>query len=127
MRVALYQGPAAAAGPDKAVAAMEDAAARAAAAGARLLVTPEMSATGYAIGPERVAALAEPVPGPLSSRVARIAVEHRVAIAYGQPERTGTGIANSVQVVDRDGGCSPATARPTSAAIWTAAASCPGT
>ncbi|MGY1707426.1 carbon-nitrogen hydrolase family protein [Geodermatophilus sp. SYSU D00697] len=103
MRIALFQGPAETPDPEAGLAALAAAARRAAAAGARVLVTPEMSVTGYALGPERVAALAEPVPGPLTARVAEIAAETGLAIVYGHPERTGAGVANSVQVVDRDG------------------------
>lgn len=103
MRVALLQGPAETPDPEAGLAAVADAAARAAAAGARLLVTPEMSLTGYAIGADRVAALAEPVPGPLTDRVAAIAAEHGLAIAVGLPVRTPAGVANNVVVVDSDG------------------------
>ena len=103
MRVALLQGPAETPDPQAGLAAVADAAARAAAAGARLLVTPEMSLTGYAIGADRVAALAEPVPGPLTDRVAAIAAEHGLAIAVGLPVRTPAGVANTVVVVDSDG------------------------
>jgi 5-aminopentanamidase len=103
VRVALLQGPAETPDPEAGLAAVADAAARAAAAGARLLVTPEMSLTGYAIGADRVAALAEPVPGPLTDRVAAIAAEHGLAIAVGLPVRTPAGVANTVVVVDSDG------------------------
>jgi predicted amidohydrolase len=103
VRIALYQGPARTPGPEAALTAVAEAASRAAAAGARLLVTPEMSLTGYAIGADRVAALAEPVPGPLTDRVAAIARGAGLAIAAGLPERTASGVANSVQVLDRDG------------------------
>lgn len=103
MRVALLQGPAETPDPEAGLAAVAAAAARAAAAGARLLVTPEMSLTGYAIGADRVAELAEPVPGPLTDRVAAIAAEHGLAIAVGLPVRTPAGVANTVVVVDSDG------------------------
>ncbi|RZU32116.1 nitrilase-related carbon-nitrogen hydrolase [Blastococcus saxobsidens] len=62
MRIALSQGPAETPDPEAGLAAVAVAARSAAAAGARLLVTPEMSLTGYAIGAERVAELAEPLP-----------------------------------------------------------------
>ena len=103
MRIALLQGPAETPDPDAGLAAVADAARRAAEAGARLLVTPEMSLTGYAIGAERVAELAEPVPGPLTDWVAAIAAAHALAIAVGMPARTPAGVANTVVVVDRDG------------------------
>lgn len=103
MRIALYQGPVETPDPEVGLAAIAGAARRAAAAGARLVVAPEMSVTGYAIGAQRVAALAEPVPGAYTQRMAEVAAETGVAIAFGQPERTASGVANSVQVVDRDG------------------------
>jgi predicted amidohydrolase len=105
VRIALLQGPARTPDPEAGLAAVDDAARRAAAAGARLLVTPEMSLTGYAIGAERVAELAGPVPGPLTERVAAIAAEHGLAITVGLPVRTPAGVANTVVVVvvDADG------------------------
>lgn len=103
MRVALLQGPAETPDPQAWLAAVADAAARAAAAGARLLVTPEMSLTGFANGADRVDELAEPVPGPLTDRVAATAAEHGLAIAVGLPVRTPAGVANTVVVVDSDG------------------------
>lgn len=103
MRIALLQGPARTPDPEAGLTAVADAARWAAAAGARLLVTPEMSLTGYAIGAERVAELAEPLPGPLTERVAAVAAEHGLAIAVGLPVRTPAGVANTVAVVDADG------------------------
>ncbi len=103
MRIALLQGPAVTPDTEAGLAAVADAAARAAAAGARLLITPEMSLTGYAIGAGRVAELAEPVPGQLTDRVAVIAAEHGLAIAVGLPVRTPSGVANTVVVIDSDG------------------------
>jgi 5-aminopentanamidase len=103
VRIALLQGPARTPDPEAGLAAVAAAARRAAAAGARLLVTPEMSLTGYAIGAERVAELAEPVPGVLTERVAAIAAEHGLAIAVGLPVRTPAGVANTVVVIDSDG------------------------
>ena len=103
MRIALLQGPARTPDPAAGLAAVADAARRAAAAGARLLVTPEMSLTGYAIGADRVAELAEPAPGPLTDAVAAIAAEHGLAIAVGLPVRTPAGVENTVVVVDSDG------------------------
>lgn len=66
---------------------LDETAAKARAQGADLLVCPEMGLTGYAIGAERVAALAEPADGPMARAVARTARRHRIAIAYGYPEQ----------------------------------------
>ncbi|MFC9652540.1 carbon-nitrogen hydrolase family protein [Streptomyces sp. NPDC059892] len=67
---------------------LDEAAARAAAAGAGLLVCPEMFLTGYALG-DQVPRLAEPADGPGAAAVAEIAVRHGLAVLYGYPERDG--------------------------------------
>ncbi|MFI1886439.1 carbon-nitrogen hydrolase family protein [Streptomyces jumonjinensis] len=88
------------------LAALDEAAARASAAGAGLLVTPEMFLTGYAIG-DRVPELAEAADGPAAGAVAEIAVRHGLAIVYGYPERDtadgGERIFNSAQLIGPGG------------------------
>ena len=103
MRIALLQcAPGA---PDSAVglARLDAAAGRAAAEGAGLLVTPEMFLTGYAIGADAVARLAEPADGRSAEVAAAIAWRHRVAILYGYPERDGEAVYNAVRLVGADG------------------------
>jgi predicted amidohydrolase len=79
---------------------LSDAAREAADRGARVLVTPEMFITGYNIG-DRLAPLAT---ADLVDRVARVAVEHRIAIVAGLPEPVGGGaMANALVVIDSDG------------------------
>lgn len=79
-------------------------AAQARAQGAELLITPEMFLTGYAIGAERVAAIAEPRDGPLAQAVAAIARRHGLAIVYGYPERNPHGKPfNAAQAMAPDG------------------------
>lgn len=106
LRVGLFQGPLTSSGAVAAVdfnmAAIEAAARGAAIGGARILVTPEMSATGYNIG-KLVPARAEAADGPLFEAVAEIARTVGIAVVYGYPEQCGGTIYNSVQVVDRDG------------------------
>ncbi|MFE7130406.1 carbon-nitrogen hydrolase family protein [Streptomyces sp. NPDC057638] len=82
--------------------ALDDAAARAAAAGAGLLVCPEMWLTGYAIG-DRVPELAEPADGPGATAVAEIAERHGLAVGYGYPERSGARVYNAAQLIDARG------------------------
>lgn len=83
---------------------LEDAAARAATAGAALLVTPEMFLSGYAIGAEAVARLAEPADGPAARAAAAIARRHGIALLYGWPERGPDGrVYNAVQLLGADG------------------------
>ncbi|AVZ71902.1 carbon-nitrogen hydrolase [Streptomyces lunaelactis] len=67
---------------------LDEAAGRAAAAGAGLLVCPEMYLTGYAIGDD-IGRLAEPADGAGAQSVAEIAARHGIAVMYGYPERDG--------------------------------------
>lgn len=88
--------------------ALDEAAAHAAATGARLLVCPELFLTGYAIGDE-LPVLAEPADGPGATAVAEIAVRHGIAVVYGYPERDGGRaedpgrVFNSAQLIGPDG------------------------
>ncbi|HEX5569664.1 MAG TPA: carbon-nitrogen hydrolase family protein [Streptomyces sp.] len=103
LRTALLQGPGGVPGSTAdSLAALDRAARRAAAAGARLLVTSELYLTGYALG-DRAAELAEPADGPGARAVARTAAEHGLAIAYGYPERGERGLHISVQLIGPDG------------------------
>lgn len=104
MRIALLQcAPGA---PDIAagLARLEAAAGRAAAAGAALLVTPEMFLTGYAIGAAAAARLAEPADGPAAAAASGIARRHGIALLYGWPERGADGrVYNAAQLLGADG------------------------
>jgi predicted amidohydrolase len=86
---------------DANLAVLDAAAARAAAAGCRLLVTPEMFLTGYDIG-ARVKHLARE---PLEERTAEVAARHGLALAVGlpQPAESGVGVTNSVLLLDDRG------------------------
>jgi predicted amidohydrolase len=90
MRVAIHQGP---------FDALPDAVE---AAGADLVVTAEMSTTGYHIG-ARTHELAEPADGPTAARMSALARKTGVALAYGYPEADGGTVHNSVQLVDATG------------------------
>jgi predicted amidohydrolase len=81
---------------------LDEAAARAAAAGAGLLICPELFLTGYAIGDE-VARLAEGADGPSAAAVAATARRHGLAVLYGYPERAGKQVFNSAQLIAADG------------------------
>ncbi|WP_217185512.1 carbon-nitrogen hydrolase family protein [Streptomyces sp. AC495_CC817] len=81
---------------------LDEAARRAADAGAGLVVTPEMFLTGYAIGDD-IARLAEAADGDSADAVAEIAGRHGVAIVYGYPERAGETVFNSAQLVSAEG------------------------
>ncbi|MDT0572412.1 carbon-nitrogen hydrolase family protein [Streptomyces sp. DSM 3412] len=81
---------------------LDEAAGRAAEAGAGLVVAPEMFLTGYAIGDD-IARLAEAADGESADAVAEIAGRHGVAVVYGYPERAGEAVHNSAQLVSADG------------------------
>ncbi|MFI1163965.1 carbon-nitrogen hydrolase family protein [Streptomyces sp. NPDC020801] len=81
---------------------LDAAAGRAAAAGAGLLVAPEMFLTGYAIGDD-IARLAEPADGRSADAIAELAARHGLAVAYGYPERDGETVFNSAQLISADG------------------------
>ncbi|WP_338118004.1 carbon-nitrogen hydrolase family protein [Streptomyces coryli] len=100
MRIALFQGPPGVpASTRAALRSLDTAARRAAAGGARLLVTSELYLTGYATDHA-----AEPANGPGAHAVARIAAEHGLAIAYGYPEAGPGGTTyNAVQLIGPHG------------------------
>jgi 5-aminopentanamidase len=81
---------------------LDEAAGRAAAAGAGLLAAPEMYLTGYAIGDD-IGRLAEPADGDSADAIAEIAGRHGLAIAYGYPERQAGTVYNSAQLISADG------------------------
>lgn len=103
--VGMYQGPEGL-GPEPDVtrnlAAIDDAAARAASAGVEVLVTPELSVTGYDIG-TAARDLARPRGGEYHAALAGIAARHGVAIVAGYPELDGGRVFNAVTVVAPDG------------------------
>lgn len=113
MLAALLQGPEPGGTVAENLRAIDAAAASAARRGARILVCPEMSATGYNIGAAELAALAEPFDGPIAGRVAEIAVAREIAIVYGYPELApedsraqvadAAQIFNSTQAIGPDG------------------------
>ncbi|WP_406380026.1 carbon-nitrogen hydrolase family protein [Streptomyces sp. NBC_01618] len=103
LRTALLQSSGRPGHVDENLKVLNSAARRAADAGARLLVCPELFLTGYAIGAD-VPRLAEPADGPSARAVAEIAVRHGLAVLYGYPERAGEEIFNAAQLIGPDGG-----------------------
>ncbi|MEV8124052.1 carbon-nitrogen hydrolase family protein [Streptomyces sp. NPDC085944] len=102
MRTALLQSSGRPGSTAENLKVLDEAAGRAAAAGAALLVTSELFLTGYAVGDD-IEVLAEPADGDAADAVAEIAGRHGLAVAYGYPERDGERIFNSVQLVAADG------------------------
>ena len=100
--LAVYQG--AAAFGDKAanLDTIERITGAARAAGARLVVFPELFLSGYNIGTE-AHNLAEPVDGPSIDRARAIAKGADTAIAFGFPERDNGSLYNSAAFIDGAG------------------------
>ncbi|WP_027133958.1 carbon-nitrogen hydrolase family protein [Geminicoccus roseus] len=101
MRVRLFQGPLKAGTPAENLEHMAEVAAR---QEGGLLVSPEMFLSGYNIGREAAARLAEPVDGPSARRAAMIARATGTALLYGYPERGEDGqVYNAAILIDRTG------------------------
>jgi len=82
---------------------LESAAERAAADGARLLVTPEVFLSGYGGMPDRIHARAEPADGASAKRAAEIAARHGVGIVLGYPEAADGAVYNAALCIGPDG------------------------
>lgn len=104
MRLALAQWRPVTGGSAEGLARLDADAAKAAAAGADLLMTTEMALTGYAIGPEAVRAAADPEGGPVAAAVGDIARRRGIALLAGFP-RLGPDdrVFNTVNLVDHRG------------------------
>jgi len=101
MKIGVFQGPA---GSVDALAALETAAERAATAGARLLILPELFLTGYNIGAPALRRLAEPMHGPSAARASAIAKRLNIGLLYGYPERGEDGsLYNAALLLGPDG------------------------
>jgi nitrilase len=102
MKLALWQTQGCPADKAANLAALDQMASAAAAAGAALLLCPECWLCGYNIG-SAVAALAEERGGPSARRIGEVARAHHLAIAYGYAEREGSNLFNAVQVMGSQG------------------------
>lgn len=102
MRVAIYQGPEQSDSVDENLAAIESAIAAAAAQGADLVVTAEMSSTGYNVT-DGYASTAEEGGGPISQRLADACRMHGIALIYGYPERADGALYNTASALDAGG------------------------
>ena len=79
--------------------------AEAAAAGAGVVVLPELAPGGYVLD-ERVDELAEPLDGPSVAALRSLAAHHEVVLVAGFAERDGDRLYNSAVVIDADGALS---------------------
>jgi predicted amidohydrolase len=103
MKLALWQTQGHPADVTANLAALELTAREARAQGAELLLCPECWLAGYHIGDD-IERLAEPADGPAARRIAAVARDNGLAIAYGYAERDGAGaVFNSTQVLGSDG------------------------
>ena len=71
--------------------------------GADLLITPELSATGYALSPDQFAEIAQSRDGDIVGALSEIAAEFEIAICAGFAERDGEAVYNSAVLVRPDG------------------------
>lgn len=99
MKLAAFQMQSVAGDTAANLARIERAARDAAAAGANLLVTPELALTGYGAG-EVIRELAEPIDGELADRLAAISDATGIGIVAGFAERDGETVYNSALYVD---------------------------
>jgi predicted amidohydrolase len=102
MRIAALQMMALAGNVAANLAEIEASAGEAAAAGAALLVAPELALTGYGAG-DAIRELAEPADGPQLARLAAMARRHGVALVAGFAERDGAALYNSAALVEPSG------------------------
>lgn len=103
MRLAAYQMVARPGDVAGNLAAIVDAAERAKAAGADLIVIPELATTGYGIGAELLK-LAEPADGPQVQAIGAAASRIGITIAVGFAERDGGNVYNSALLATPAGG-----------------------
>lgn len=88
--------------PDKSISEMESWCRRAKANDAKLVLFPELNVTGY-IPAEIVKKVAEPVPGPSTERIIRIARKYDLYVAFGLVERFGSQLYCTHIVVNSEG------------------------
>lgn len=103
MKVAISQVPGIALDAGANIEGLARQAETAAAAGAQLLIAPEMILSGYNIGANAVAARAESRDGASAATLGEIARRYGIALLYGYPERDGERVYNAIQLLDRDG------------------------
>lgn len=104
MRIALAQNLSPSS-PDAALLQLEEHCNTAAHAGADLLITPELSLTGYGLKTLELMKLAEiPLLGPLTSRASELARQYNLALVVGYPEvATGSLPYNAALLISNEG------------------------
>lgn len=102
LTLGLYQGPPVMGDPEAGLARLQRQLTAAAAAGARMLVAPELFLPGYN-RPDLHAALAQPMGGAWCRRLAGMAREAGCGLTVGWAERDGDAVYNAATAFDRDG------------------------
>jgi N-carbamoylputrescine amidase len=69
-------------------------------AGAELVVFPELALSGYVISRDMMSAAAEPLDGPSTAAMIKVAAAHDGLVAFGFCELSGTDFFNTVVVLD---------------------------
>jgi 5-aminopentanamidase len=103
MKIAIYQLQASDRTSAERCSRLESSIKQAAAAGVELVIFPELALSGYNVGAELVRQRAEPSDGKFAQRVAAIAKDNAIAVAYGYPERDGDQLYNAAALVDATG------------------------
>lgn len=73
------------------------------AAGADIVVLPELAISGYVVEPGEARRVAEPLDGPSLAALGRVAARHDGLVVYGFCESDGDALFNSVVAVGADG------------------------
>lgn len=102
LTIALFQAPPAFRSAEEALADLDTALARSAAAGADMLVTPELYFSGYGSA-DAVRAAAQVQGSPAIRAAGDLAARHGVGLVMGYPEKYGCALHNSAAVFDRLG------------------------
>ena len=79
-----------------------DLASQAAKDGAEFVAFPEMALTGYVCG-KRIIEHAEPIGGPATEKLTKLAKDKNIDILFGMPELNGTLVHNSAVLIEPDG------------------------
>ncbi len=103
MRLAIHQSEPVPADAQQGLTRLAEGVARAASVGADLVVAPEMALSGYMIGDEACARLAEPQGGLYHQAAEAMASDLRIDVAFGYPEQTPAGVRNAAALFDAEG------------------------
>jgi predicted amidohydrolase len=102
LRLAIWQQPGACGQPDAMIDRLETLLASGALAQTDLLLLPELWTSGY-FDAAAVATGSEPADGPWQARIAALARQHGLAVAFGYPELAEGTRYNSVRLIGPDG------------------------